>query len=204
MPTVLAVGNPAFRKDLAPLLDLPQAEREAGEIKNLFPGSEVLIREEATRSRFLDAAGDHEIIHFGGHAIVNQEFPLLSYLVLSPENPQDSGLLYAHELYSGHLEHSQLAVLAACETASGPISGEGVMSLARAFLAAGVPNVVASLWDIEDQTAARFLRAFYARLAQVSDPVVALRDAQLSLLTSSDQELRNPAAWAAFELFGAV
>jgi CHAT domain-containing protein len=204
MPTALVVGNPAFRKDLVPLLDLPQAEREAEEIKNLFPGSEALIREEATRSRFLDAAGDYEIIHFGGHAVVNQEFPLLSYLVLSPENPKESGLLYGHELYSGHFERSQLAVLAACETASGPISGEGVMSLARAFLAVGVPNVVASLWDIEDQMATQLLRAFYARLTRVSDPVVALRDAQLSLLRSSNSNLRDPAAWAAFELFGGV
>lgn len=203
MPTVLAVGNPAFRGDLVPLPDLPQAEREAGEIKNLFPGSEVLIREEATRSRFLEAAGGHEVIHFGGHAVVNQEFPLFSYLVLSPETPQESGLLYAHELYSGHFERSRLAVLAACETASGPVSGEGVMSLARGFLAAGVPNVVASLWDIEDRMAAQLLRAFYVRLTQMSDPVVALRDAQLSLLRSSDPNLRNPAAWAAFELLGA-
>ncbi len=201
--TALVVGNPAFRKDLAPLLaDLPQAEREAGEIKKLFPGSEVLIREEATRSRFLGAAGDHEIIHFGGHAVVNQEFPLLSYLVLSPENPQESGLLYAHELYSGHFERSRLAVLAACKTASGPISGEGVMSLARAFLAAGVPNVVAGLWMIDDKASGSLMVNFYERLLQVGDSAVALRDVQVGLLRSQDTKSRGVANWAAFEHLG--
>jgi CHAT domain-containing protein len=201
-PTVLAVGNPTFRKDIGQELpDLPHAEREAEEIAKLLPGSEILIRESATKNRFLGAIDRHEVIHFGGHAIVNQEFPLLSSLVLSPEGSQDSGVLYAHELYLFHFRESFLVVLAACDTASGPIQGEGVGSLARSFSAAGIPNVIASLWNVRDDETAKLWGFFYGRLRMGENPAAALRHAQINLLSKSDWRLR-PDIWAAFEYLG--
>jgi CHAT domain-containing protein len=202
-PTALVVGNPTFRKDLAQQLpNLPEAEVEAKEIGELLPGSEILTRESAIKSRFISAAGRYDIIHFGGHAVTNQAFPLLSYLVLSPEGPGDSGLLYAHELYSVHFEKPRLAVLAACDTASGPIYGEGTVSLARAFMVAGVPNVIASLWVVGDSPASFLLQGFYRQLLRVGDPVAALRNAQVSFIKATDAGLRDPAIWAAFEVLG--
>lgn len=202
-PTVLAVGNPAFNPKFAPtLLSLPDSEVEAAQLANLFPGSETLTGSGATQEAILSAASRHEIVHFGGHATVNRDFPLLSHLLLAPEDQDDSGLLYAHELYRTRLGNVRLAVLAACRTASGPIQGEGVQSLARAFLAAGVPGVVASLWDVEDAASARFVQHFYQHLRQGDHPPVALRRAQLSMFGSSDPAMRSPAVWAGFEVVG--
>src|SRR5215218_4098707 len=113
----------------------------------LYPQAETLTGPWATKSRFLTEVGRYEIVHFAGHAISNEEFPLLSMLVLAPE-AGSAGALMAHEIYGLKLERTRLVVLAACSTARARISpGEGVLGLARPFLAAGVPSVVASLWN---------------------------------------------------------
>jgi CHAT domain-containing protein len=77
-----------------------------------------------------------------------------------------------------------------------------VLSLARPFLAAGVPAVVASLWEVEDEPTARLLTAFHRHLRGGESALAALRSAQRELLADPDPALRSPAYWAAFELFG--
>lgn len=204
-PTALVVGDPRFDRSLFPdLASLRGAEEEARSLVALLPGSVGLTGEAATPDAFLAAAGRHEIVQFGGHAVVNNEFPLLSYLVMAPRRAGDSGLLYTHELYGVRLERTRLVVLAACRTAGGPVNGEGPLSLARAFLAAGVPTIVASLWDVDDEATARLLQSFHKRFQQGDDAATALRQAQLSMLASPDTALRSPAAWGAFEVLGAA
>lgn len=203
-PTAFAIGNPSFSRSLAPtLLPLPYAEGEALTLASLLPGSEVRVRAKATRRDLLEIAGRHEIVHFGGHATVNPEAPLFSHLLMAPEGESDSGLLYAHQLYGTRFERTRLAVLAACDTARGPVKGEGVLSLARAFLASGVPGVIASPWAVDDDSTARLFRIFYPRLRDGDDAALALRKAQLALLADPDPALNSPAAWAPFALLGA-
>jgi CHAT domain-containing protein len=79
-----------------------------------------------------------------------------------------------------------------------------MLSLARPFLAAGVPNVVASLWDIDDSVSRRFFIAFHRALLTEKDPVLALRTAQISLLRGDDAALAHPASWAAFVSMGGL
>ena len=56
------------------------------------------------------------------------------------------------DLSSLPLRGLRLAVLAACGSADGPVAlGGASLSLARPFLSAGVPNVVASLWPVSDR-----------------------------------------------------
>jgi CHAT domain-containing protein len=202
--TALAVGNPAAQ-DLPgrSLPDLPYAEREADALSARFPGSESLVGRQATREAVLAGAVRHPLLHFAGHAVLNREFPFLSYLLLAPGSAGDTGELYAHELYRLDLAPTRLVVLAACNSAQGEHSAEGVLSLARAFLAAGVPTVVASLWNVGDRDSVRLFDAFYLRLNQGRSPVDALRDAQLALLADSSQpEGEQGFTWAAFEVVG--
>ena len=109
---------------------------------------------------------DYEIVHFAGHAIASQENPNYSALILAP--PADgsaSGALYSHEIAALDLANTRLVVLAACDTGAGPIRGrEGVLSLARAFLGAGVPAVVQSLWAADDEASEDLFKIFYPRL----------------------------------------
>jgi CHAT domain-containing protein len=135
---------------------------------------------------------DYSVIHIATHADVNEEHPFLSRLRLA------DGPLNAYQLYGAPLPQTALVVLSGCSTAAGPNRrGEGVLSLARPFLARGVPTVVATLWDVPDAPAAELFADFHrARLAGRPDGA-ALRQAQVSLMTSADPSLRNPRVWAA-------
>lgn len=198
---LLVVGNPALDpKSFGTLPPLPDAGREAAALAALSPDSMLLEGARATKAAFLAEAGGHDFVHFAGHAVLNRGFPLLSHLVFAPEGPHESGALYAHELHGRHFERTRLVVLAACSTAAGPATGEGAMSLARSFLAAGAPAVVASLWPVDDAEAARFFRLFYGRLKEGQAPAIALRNAQLAMLSSAESE--NRGEWAGFELLG--
>ena len=96
-------------------------------------------------------------------------------------------------------------MLAACSTASGRISrGEGPLSLARPFLAGGVPAVLATMWEIEDAPSSNLLTAFHRQIAAGRPPEEALRDAQVALIEGSDAALRAPRSWAAFQIAGGV
>jgi CHAT domain-containing protein/tetratricopeptide (TPR) repeat protein len=197
--TALLVVNPSLNHRSSPSFpDLPSAEREADEVAALFPGSEVLQRSRATKRALLATAGYHDILHIGVHAAINREFPLLSNFLLAPYDGESSGLLYAHELYSVHTRKTRLAVLAGCNTAEGPVLGEGSLSLARAFLAMGIPEVVGSLWQVDDQESYRLLKIFYKRLQQGDDAASALGYAQRTLISDADSE----GTWAAFEVIG--
>src|SRR5262249_13699988 len=129
--------------------------------------------------------------------------PMLSRLVLAP-GEQDDGLLYAREIYRQRLTRTRLVVLSACSSAHGPISrSEGVLSLTRSFLAAGVPAVIGTLWTITDRGRADFSFELHRRLQRGTASSRALREVQLAFLTSGDRELRSPATWAAFQHVGA-
>jgi CHAT domain-containing protein len=76
------------------------------------------------------------------------------------------------------------------------------MSLARAFIAAGVPAVLGVLTPIEDPVAARAFTTFHRLLATGLSPLDAVRSIQLELLESSDTAVHDPLVWGAFELIG--
>ena len=201
---LLVVGNPAFNQERFPNLPrLKQAEGEVTHLAHLYPGAEFLLGEEATKESFLREAGRYELVHFSGHSLVNTETPLLSLLLFTPTRGNDSGTLYAHELLGRRLEATRLVFLSGCNTARGYLHGtEGVSSIARPFLAAGVPAVVASLWGIDDASASQFVGAFYSYLKSDRSAIKALRDAQLDMIRRNQRPARTSFDWAAFELIG--
>src|SRR5262245_24025752 len=98
--------------------------------------------------------------------------------------------------------NSDPVVLGACRTALGEeIRGEGLIGLTRGFLYAGVPRVVATLWEIDDRTAAEVMKRFYTgMLVRGERPAAALRSAQVATRKSKGWEA--PYYWAAFTLQG--
>jgi CHAT domain-containing protein len=203
-PRVLAMVDPAFDHELFPALPrLPAATREVRSIF-LFPGSLVLADGAATREAFLRQAPLFEIVHFGGHSLLNTDHPLLSQMLFAtaPSEPA-RGILYAQSILAMRFRGTRLAVLASCSTAAGKISRtEGVESLARPFLAAGVPAVIASLWDVDDAVAAKFFDRFYGHLQESFDPAAALQRAQVESIAEGSSDDAVPWSWAAFELIG--
>lgn len=199
----LVVGEPAIDYSRFVLPSLPDAAAEARRLA-AQTGSPLLLGKDASKAAFLARAPEADWIHFSGHAVVDPQNTLLSVLVLAPGPDGDSGALTAREIYGLHLGRTRLVVLAACETGNQYVPGsEGVTSLARAFLAAGAPTVVASLWSVDDRPTADLLDAFHRRLWDGADPVDALREAELGMLQGKDAADRSPRAWAAFEVIGA-
>lgn len=187
--TPLLVGDPgpdAARDRVTPLPALPWADREVRAIDALLPArATILTGEAATEAAVRDRIGRSTLLHFATHGIVQNEERLASYLALRPGGtgggePGD-GRLTADETYDLRLD-ADLIVLSGCRTAVGPISGEGVIGFTRAFLAAGAASVVATTWDVADQTSFEVMTSFYEAWAAGAGKSAALRSAQLAVL----------------------
>ena len=171
-----------------------------------LPPPAIALGFAATREWFIAAASArHGVIHLATHALVDPARPELSGVVLSLVNERGAaldGFLSLHRLHRLRLT-ADLVVLSACQTAVGMgAGGEGVMSLAREFMAAGVPRILASLWNVDDQATAELMRVFYEghlgpeRLA----PAAALRRAQNWM--RRQPRWADPYFWAAWTLHG--
>src|SRR6266508_1195489 len=82
------------------------------------------------------------------------------------------------------------------------IKGEGLVGLARGFMYAGAPRILASLWKVDDQATSEFMERFYQGMLgpEALSPAGALRQAQLSVW--KQKQWREPYYWAAFVLQG--
>jgi CHAT domain-containing protein len=174
---VLAFGNP----DLGdPEKNLEFAELEAMEVKAAYPKSSVYIRKEATEEKSKTLSANHDILHFATHAKLNEDDPLSSAVLLAREDRED-GRLEVREIFGMDLK-ANLVVLSGCETGLGKLStGDELVGLTRAFIYAGTPSVVASLWSVDDSSTAHLMASFYRNLKKMSK-VEALRQAQLELI----------------------
>jgi len=74
-------------------------------------------------------------------------------------------------------------------------------SLARAFIGAGVPMVVASLWPV-DSAATEKLMVLFHKERRHNRSALALATAQRAMLHSSEHRFQRPYYWAAFSLNG--
>lgn len=202
---VVVVGNPAFDTQRYPGLDpLPEAESEARGISSLYPGAILLNGPDATAGRFRSETAGAEIIHFAGHALVNERYPLLSALVMAPDREAgDPGLLTSRDLQQMPMARVRLVVLGACRAAGGGATRPGgEFNLARPFLAAGVPEVVGTLWAVRDRQAAALLLRFHREFQRGVTAVQGLREAQIAMLHGPDRDGRSPLSWGAFVVNG--
>jgi CHAT domain-containing protein len=206
-PTALAVGDPAFASNLplaAGMNRLEGAEDEARDVGQLYaPDAEVLLGKQATVSEFLSLARTKTIVHVAAHARPNPSEPSRSFLLFAPAG-QHEGILDAEELLARlNLDQTKLVVLAACSSAGGlPVGPEGVAPLVRPLLAAGVPAVVGTLWDVDDATAKGLMVSFHRHYREGHDVTVALQKAQLEMIRSTNAGQQSPFTWAPFQVIG--
>jgi CHAT domain-containing protein len=182
--------------------------REAAAILAFVPERERMqaLDFEASRTNALrPELGEYRIVHFATHGMLNNTHPELSGLVLSlvnKEGRQQDGFLRLHDIYNLKLP-AELVVLSACQTGLGKeIKGEGLIGLARGFMYAGAPRIVASLWKVDDRATSELMKRFYQGLlgSERLSSAGALRQAQLSIW--KQKQWREPYYWAAFVLQG--
>lgn len=182
---------------------LPGAKDEVKGISRYFKTNSFLD-EFAQEHIFKEKAAGSDILHLAMHTILNDSLPMFSKLVFSKpdQKTSDDGYLNTYEIYNMKL-NARLAVLSACETGTGMLQkGEGVMSMARAFIYAGCPSIVMTLWQVEDKSGVKIMEDFYYYLSKGKKKDVALRMAKLNHLESSDPLTSHPHYWLGYVNIG--
>ena len=174
---------------------------------------------------------EFDIIHLATHALVDDERPERSSLVLSRADLPDpveaivsgapvyDGLISMKEVVRGWELDADLVTLSGCHTGLGrEVEGEGYVGLAHAFLQAGARSLLVSLWRVDDEATSLLMGRFYENLMGAYDEdrgggramslskAEALREAKRWLRTCTDDEGRrpfqHPAYWSGFILIG--
>ena len=211
----LIAANPAIDRTRYPSLPVLQAAREeADRIAALYERPTVLRGQEVTRARLIAELSRADLLHFAGHAISNDVRPDQAHLIVSAaEGGPSAARLDVADIAALRLDGVRLVVLSACQTGTGRSArGEGTLSLARPFLVAGVPTVVATLWLVDDRTARDMMLELHRRLRAGDAPDVALqrvqlarlREARLSAGSRSSSTVPATLAWADFVVVGAA
>jgi CHAT domain-containing protein/lipopolysaccharide biosynthesis regulator YciM len=176
---------------------LRYADAEAESVAGLF-NTKAMTTGSASKSDFLKRAGDYSILHIAAHARLNTSSPLFSRIILGNDK-EGVDALEVREVYDLDLSKSSLAVLSGCNTQLGAHSkGDDIVGLNRAFIYAGAPTVIASLWTVDDESTSYLMRSFYTHLKQGIGKAEALRAAQ----SETRKKYSHPYYWASFVLSG--
>ncbi|MBI5527546.1 MAG: CHAT domain-containing protein [Deltaproteobacteria bacterium] len=217
---LVAVGDPYLGKDgkvepsrfrggaESALGQIPEAKAEVEALAGIWGGSSAvtLIDERAKESAVKEAATRAGIIHIAAHGLFNYADPDRSGVVLAqvPDGDED-GYLEAHEVAQMNLG-ARLAVMSTCVSGKGhTYQGEGLIGLARAFFAAGVPSFVGSNWYVDSAATTALMTEFHKALKAGKPVPHALRDAALALRKLKPppgQDYTEPYFWAAFSAMG--
>jgi CHAT domain-containing protein/tetratricopeptide (TPR) repeat protein len=192
---LLLLGDPEGADPSYP--PLAYASHEMAEVKRRFGEKETIAisRAQATPEAYAKVnPGSFSAIHFTAHATANRESPLDSAVLLA------GGKLYAHDVMVAPL-NADLVTVSACRGVGVRLySGEGLVGFAWAFLHAGARNVIAGLWDVNDQSTSTLMDTLYRELRTGKSPGAALHAAKLALLQSQGN-FRKPYYWAPFQLY---
>lgn len=184
------------------LMPLASAKKEIETISQIFD-SEVYEGEDASKTNFLNNAYSGNIMHLAMHSLNDELLPLNSQLVFSAINDSNE-VLKAYELYNYDL-NSPMVVLSSCSTGRGRRkTGEGLISLARAFKFTGVETQVFTLWAVHDESGAKLTELFYSQLKDAMFKDEALRKAKIEFIKSSDAIKAHPYYWANYVITGNV
>ncbi|MCP4350124.1 MAG: tetratricopeptide repeat protein [Desulfobacterales bacterium] len=191
----------AFANPVTDYVPLGFAETEINNISKLFPEKETYFRNRATETRAKERSDSPDIIHFACHGEFNDKQPMQSGLLLSKDRTND-GRLQVHELFALNLRNANLVVLSACDAALSRIyGGDDLVGLARGFIYAGTPSILATLWEVDDRSTSILMKKFYENWYKkgMRKPE-ALRKAQLSVKSMPGYE--HPFYWAPFVMIG--
>ncbi|MFD7861909.1 CHAT domain-containing protein [Streptomyces sp. NPDC059783] len=176
---------------------LPGAVAAARLTADAFAHPTLLVGDAATRPAVLAALERSQWVQFGCHAHGSPEEPSGGWIQL----PSGEALSVA-DICRIRPESTRLAVLTACGTArtSTRLTDEAV-HVSGAFLLAGYPQAVGTLWEVESTRIGAFLAAFHAR-SPVGGPTAAyaVHEAVREL---RDRAPDRPHEWAAYLHAGA-
>ena len=197
----LLVGNPCLKELKKPLDELPCAQEEVEMIASIL-NTRPLTGKQATKAEVMKKMSSVGLIHIAAHG--NER---TGEIALSPNPgwtskfPQKKDfMLTMSDVQAANLR-ARLVVLSCCHSGRGRIlKGEGVVGIARAFLAAGARSVLVTLWAIDDEATMVFMKSFYQHLKDGKSASAAIYESMKSFRESEKfSEMRY---WAPFQLIG--
>ncbi|XP_078364055.1 tetratricopeptide repeat protein 28-like [Oculina patagonica] len=177
---------------------LPCAGNEAAMIGRLL-GVQPLLGEQATKQEVLDRINSVSLIHFAAHGDAER-----GEIALSPPRPinkipvEEEYLLTMSDISRVQLR-AKLVVLSCCHSGKGEIKVEGVVGIARAFLASGARSVLVALWALEDSATEQMMKSFYRHLVRGESASESLHEAMKWMRANGYNHIRQ---WAPFMLIG--
>lgn len=178
LPSVSLIKDPLINKSNQCLIFshsgigksyIPNVSIEAKYIEETVPS--LLIPEaETTLENFKNTIANVNTIHFSCHSKYRDEKPELSCLFLSETiTAKDISLL--------RLNHIELLFSASCQSVKSISQGLEYDGLIRAWLLAGVNNVVGTYWNLNDPFSLFFVKEYYTTLATQSDFITSYQKA---------------------------
>ncbi len=188
------------KKNLEPLVHSAEEVKTIGSIfrENQIP-TRIFINSEATERKFKNHVQQASIIHLATHGYVSQKYPGLSgFFFAEAKDDEEDGYLLAGEILNLEL-HANLVVLSTCNSGSGKIEdSEGILSLTRYLMYAGVPNIIATLWRVHDENTKKLMVQFYKSYMKGNTYAEAMQKAKLDCI----KEGMIPMDWSGFVLIG--
>ena len=182
-----------------PLNGIAGTETELKMLEKIVAG-EYFLADAASEANFKSNAPRYGILHLALHARASESDPQI--LFPSQGDDKEDGVLHFHELFQLKLK-ARLAVLSACETGRGKlIQGEGIQSISSGFAAIGVPSVLMSLWEVDDNSGQQLMEGFYHGVQSGLSLDHALQQAKLDFLSQTTGDKGAPFYWAAFVPMG--
>ena len=192
----IVVGNPSpMPGNFASIKGTEEEANTVARQLKVQPLTGMQATEKNVRQRLTQA----KLIHLATHGTFNDKDPLQGLIALAPSTDGYDGLLTAEKILNlDDSLNAELVVLSACDTGRGKISGDGVIGLSRSWMAAGVPSMIVSLWQVPDQQGTPLLMKTFYRKNKNLDKAQALREAMLT----TKAKYPEPKYWAAFTLIG--
>ncbi len=206
----------------AALADLNETEREVKTVFQLFAAkgfeATALFYNQATKANLQKYLKGHKYVLLSTHGFVDEKNPAHSGLYLYENstsksvtnnlqnktisnnfNSPETSILHTSEAYLLELD-ADLVVLSSCESGIGRLQqGEGMMALHRAFLEAGVSNIIYSLFKIPQDTTSLLTQYLFRYILEGEGYALALQKAKLDLIEKEEVEPRD---WAGLVLLG--
>ncbi len=233
-PTLLALGDPVFERSKAPKMEafherekaealafeargkiapLPATRREVQAIVRYVPGATVLLGSDSCEQNLTELATKDQLhgfryLHLATHALMDDEQPMRSALILSQDRLPDplqaviaresfcDGRLTAEQIVREWKLDADLVTLSACQTALGrKAGGEGYLGFAQALFLSGARGIVVSLWKVDDTATSLLMSRFYHNLLERKlSKAAALQEAKRWLRSLPQDQARRLSA----------
>src|SRR5664280_1923403 len=136
----------------------PRIEDEVHAVAGVLPDSEVFLGSAATARVLRERGARSRFVHIATHGWFRQDNPMFSSISLGDSQ------LNLFDLYQLNLP-AELVTLSGCGTGLNVVvGGDELLGLKRGLLYAGAQGVLLTLWDVNDQSTAEFMKLFYEAL----------------------------------------